>query len=184
MAQAELIELKAQIQDLLDIGFIHPSASPWGAPVLFVKKNDGSMRIRIDYQQLNRVTIQNKYPLPQIDDLLDQLQGASVFSKIDIIFGYHQLKIKPEDVPKTMFRTLYGHYKFLVMSFRLTSAPATFMNLMNGVFKQFFDSFVIVVISRNFGLLKSEEEHVDYLRIVVGVLGKQMLYAKFSKCEI
>ena len=110
----ELKELKTQLQDLVDKGFIHPSVSPWGAPVLFVKKKDGTMRLCIDYRQLNKVTIKNRYPLPRIDDLFDQLQGASVFSKIDLRSGYHQLKIKEMDIPKTAFRTRYGHYKFLV----------------------------------------------------------------------
>ncbi|WMV33308.1 hypothetical protein MTR67_026693 [Solanum verrucosum] len=146
MAPTELRELKVQIQELLDKGFIHPSASPWGAPVLFVKKKDGSMRMCIDYRQLNRVTIRNKYPLPRIDDLFDLLQSASVFSKIDLRSGYHKLKIRFEDMPKTVFRTRYGHYEFLVMSFGLTNAPAAFISLMSGVFKPFLDSFVIVLI--------------------------------------
>ena len=178
MAPAELRELKAQIQDLLDKGFIRPSASPWGAPVLFVKKKDGSMRMCIDYQQMNRVIIRSKYPLPRIDDLFDQLQGASVFSKIDLRSGYHQLKIRPEDIPKTTFRTRYGHYEFLVMSFGLTNAPATFMSLMNGVFKPFLDSFVIVFIDDILVYSKSEEEHADYLRIILGVLGKTKVECK------
>ncbi|KAH0743076.1 hypothetical protein KY290_031069 [Solanum tuberosum] len=183
MAPAELRELKAQIQELLDKGFIHPSASPWGAPVLFVKKKDGSMRMCIDYRQLNRVTIRNKYPLPRIDDFFYQLQGASVFSKIDLRSSYHQLKIRPKDVPKTVFRTRYGHYEFLVMSFGLTNALAAFMSLMNGVFKPLLDSFVIVFIDDILVYSKSEKEDADHLRIVLGVLGKQKLHAKFSKCE-
>ncbi|EOY14297.1 Retrotransposon protein, putative [Theobroma cacao] len=117
MAPAELKELKAQLQDLVDKGFIRPSISPWGAPVLFVKKKDGTLRLCIDYRQLNRVTIKNKYPLPRIDDLFDQLRGAMVFSKIDLRSGYYQLRIKEQDVPKTAFRTRYGHYEFLVMPF-------------------------------------------------------------------
>ena len=117
MAPTELKELKVQLQELLDKGFIRPSFSPWGAPVLFVKNKDGTMRLCIDYRELNKVTIKNKYPLPRIDDLFDQLQGASVFSKIDLRSGYHQLKIKEEDIPKTAFRTRYGHYEFLVMPF-------------------------------------------------------------------
>ncbi|KAH0746358.1 hypothetical protein KY285_008015 [Solanum tuberosum] len=139
MAPAKLRELKAQIQELLDKGFIHPSASPWGALILFVKKNDGSMRIYIDYRQLNRVTIRNKYPFPLIDVLFDQLQGTSVFSNIDLRSGYHQLKIRLQDVPKTAFRTLYGHYEFLVMSFGLTNALVAFVSLMNRVFKPILD---------------------------------------------
>ena len=131
---AELKELNDQLQDLLSKGFSRPSVSPWGAPILFVKKKDRTMRMCIDYRQLNKVTVKNKYPLPRIDDLFDQLQGASLFSKIDLRSGYHQLKIRVSNIPKTTFRTWYGHYEFLVMSFGLTNAPATFMELMNGVF--------------------------------------------------
>ncbi|KAL0537629.1 hypothetical protein IC582_026612 [Cucumis melo] len=131
MAPAELKELKVQLQELLDKGFIRPSVSPWGVPVLFVKKKDGSMRLCIDYRELNKVTVKNRYPLPKIDDLFDQLQGATVFSKIDLRSGYHQLRIKDGDVPKTAFRSRYGHYEFIVMSFGLTNAPAVFMDLMN-----------------------------------------------------
>lgn len=137
MAPTELKELKTQLQELQDKGFIRPSTSPWGAPALFVKKKDGSMRMCIDYRQLNRVTIKNKYPLPRIDDLFDQLRGSSFFSKIDLRSGYHQLRIKDEDIPKTAFRTRYGHYEFLVMPFGLTNAPAVFMDLMNRVFRPY-----------------------------------------------
>ena len=146
MTPAELRELKIQLQELVDKGFIQPSVSPWGAPVLFVRKKDGTLRVCIDYRQLNRVTIKNRYPLPRIDDLFDQLRGACVFSKIDLRFGYYQLKIRSDDVPKTAFRTCYGHYEFLVMPFRLTNAPAAFIGLMNKVFRQYLDRFVIVFI--------------------------------------
>nr|CAD1838529.1 unnamed protein product [Ananas comosus var. bracteatus] len=139
MAPAELKELRNQLQDLLDKQFIRQSVSPWGAPVLFVRKKVGSFRLCVDYRELNRATIKNKYPLPQIDDLFDQLQGSCVYSKIDLQSGYHQLKIKLEDVQKTAFRMRYGHYEFTVMPFGLTNAPAAFMDLMNRVFKEFLD---------------------------------------------
>jgi hypothetical protein len=183
MAPAELKELKGKLEELLDKGFICPSASPWGAPILFVKKKDGSMRLCIDYHELNRVTIKNKYPLPRIDDLFDQLQGAQVFSKIDLHSGYHQLKIKSEDIPKTTFRTRYGHYEFLVMPFGLTNAPAAFMDLMNRVFHEYLDRFVIAFIDDILVYSKSLEEHEDHLRIVLQILRDKKLYAKLKKCE-
>ena len=140
MALMELIELKLQLQELLEKGFIRSSVSPWGAPVLFVKKKDGTLRLCVDYRQLNKMKVKNKYPLPRIDDLFDQLKGASVFSKIDLRSGYHQLMIKDADVNKTAFRTRYGHYKFVVLPFALTNALAAFMDLMNHVFPTFFRS--------------------------------------------
>ncbi|KAL0560579.1 hypothetical protein IC582_000988 [Cucumis melo] len=159
MAPEELKELNVQLQELLNKGFIRPSVSPWGAPVLFVKKKDGSMRLCIDYRELNKVTVKNRYPLPRIDDLFDQLHGATVFSKFDLRSGYHQLRIKDGDVPKTTFRSRYGHYEFIVMSFGLTNAPAVFMDLMN------------------------RAEHEEHLRMVLQTLRDNKLYAKFSKCE-
>ncbi|XP_019251115.1 PREDICTED: uncharacterized protein LOC109230033 [Nicotiana attenuata] len=137
----------------------------------------------IDYQQLNKVTIKNKYPLPKIDDLFYQLQGAQVFSKIDLRSGYHQLRIRASDVPKTAFRTRYGHYEFLVMSFGLTNAPAAFMDLMNRVFRPYLDSFTIVFIDDILIYSRSREEHEQHLRVVLQTLRDSQLYAKFSKCE-
>jgi hypothetical protein len=134
MPPNELAELKIQLQDLLNKGYIRPSASPWGCPVLFVKKKDNSLRLCVDYRPLNAVTIKNKYPLPRIDILFDQLAGAKVFSKIDLRSGYHQIKIRSSDIPKTAFSTRYGLYEYLVMSFGLTNAPAYFMYLLNSVF--------------------------------------------------
>ena len=183
MAPAELKELQTQLQELLDKGFIRPSHSPWGAPVLFVKKKDGTFRMCIDYRELNKVTIKNKYPLPLIDDLFDQLKEASVFSKIDLRSGYHQLKIKESDIPKTAFRTRYGHYEFLVMSFGLTNAPAAFMDLMNRVFREYLDKFVIVFIDDILIYSKTQKEHEEHLEIVLQTLKDHKLYAKFSKCE-
>ncbi|OAY81215.1 Transposon Ty3-G Gag-Pol polyprotein [Ananas comosus] len=183
MAPAELKELKAQLQDLLDKGFIRPSVSPWGAPVLFVKKKDGSLRLCVDYREINKVTIKNKYPLPRIDDLFDQLQGSKVYSKIDLQSGYHQLKIKPEDVSKTAFRTRYGHYEFTVMPFGLTNAPAAFMDLMNRVFKPYLNRFVVVFIDDILIYSRSDEEHENHLRVVLQVLREKELFAKLKKCE-
>ncbi|KAL5553968.1 hypothetical protein UlMin_041370 [Ulmus minor] len=183
MAPAELKELKEQLQELLDKKFIRPSYSPWGAPVLFVKKKDGTLRMCIDYRELNKVTIKNKYPLPRIDDLFDQLQGAAIFSKIDLRSGYHQLKIRESDVPKTAFRTRYGHYEFLVMPFGLTNAPAAFMDLMNRVFKEFLDKFVVIFIDDILIYSKTREDHEAHLELVLQRLKEHRLYAKFKKCE-
>ena len=163
MAPTELKELKLQLDELLQKGFIRPSVSPWGAPVLFVKKKDGTLRLCIDYRELNKITIKNKYPLPRIDDLFDQLQGAGVFSKIDLRSGYHQLRIKPDDIPKTAFRTRYGHYEFTVMPFGLTNAPAAFMDLMNRVFRPYLDKFVVVFIDDILIYSKDKEGHADQL---------------------
>ncbi|KAH0644862.1 hypothetical protein KY284_032746 [Solanum tuberosum] len=183
MALTELKELKEQLRDLLDKGFIRLSISHWGTPVLFIRKKDGSLRMCIDYRQLNTVTIKNRYPFPRIDDLFDQLQGARYFSKNNLHLGYHQLRVRGVDIPKTDFRTQYGHYEFVVISFGLTNAPAAFMVLMNRVFRQYLDMFVIVFIDDILIYSRSENEHVDHLRIVLQVLKDQQLFAKFSKCE-
>src|SRR5688572_26991763 len=183
MAPVELKELKEQLKDLLDKGFIRPSISPWGAPVLFVRKKDGTLRMCIDYRQLNKVTIKNKYPIRRIDDLFDQLQGASHFSKIDLRSGYHQLRVREKDIPKTAFRTRYGHFEFVVMSFGLTNAPAVFMDLMNRVFKPYIDMFVVVFIDDSLIYSKGEKEHMGHLRLVLQKLREKQLFAKFSKCE-
>ena len=159
MDPVKLKELKLQLQELLEKGFIRPSVSPWGAPVLFVKKKDGTLRLCVDYRQLNKMIVKNKYPLPRIDDLFDQLKGASVYSKIDLQYGYHQLRIKDADVHKTTFTTRYGHYEFLVMSFGLTNAPATFIDLMNRVFRSYVDQFVVVFIDDILVHSKDREDH-------------------------
>ncbi|KAL0428215.1 UNVERIFIED_CONTAM: Transposon Ty3-G Gag-Pol polyprotein [Sesamum latifolium] len=183
MAPMKLQELKKQIEELLEKGFIRPSTSPWGAPMLFVKKKDGSMRLCVDYRQLNKVTVKNKYPLSRIDDLLDQLKGATTFSKIDLRSGYWQLRIAEKDIPKIAFRTRYGHYEFLVMPFGLTNAPAAFMALMNRTFHEYLDQFVIIFIDDILVYSRSMEEHEQHLRIVLQILKEKELYAKLSKCE-
>jgi hypothetical protein len=183
LAPSEMQELSNQLQELLDKGFIRPSSSPWGAPVLFVKKKDGSFRMCIDYRELNKLTVKNRYPLPRIDDLFDQLQGSCFYSKIDLRSGYHQLRVREEDIPKTAFRTRYGHYEFQVMPFGLTNAPAVFMDLMNRVCKPYLDKYVIVFIDDILIYSKSKKEHEAHLRTILELLKKEQLYAKFSKCD-
>nr|GEU89897.1 putative reverse transcriptase domain-containing protein [Tanacetum cinerariifolium] len=183
LAPSEMIELSNQLKELQEKGFIRTSHSPWGAPVLFVKKKDGALRMCIDYRELNKLTIKNRYPLPMIDDLFDQLQGACCFSKIDLCSGYHQLRVREEDIPKTAFRTHYGHFEFTVMPFGLTNAPTIFLDLMNRICKPYLDKFVIVFIDDILIYSKSEKEHEDHLKTILDLLKKEKLYAKFSMCE-
>jgi len=183
MAPVELKELKTQLEELLEKGYILPSTSPWGAPVLFVKKNDGTLRLCIDYRELNRITVKNHYPLPRIDYLLDQLQGARTFFKIDLRSRYHQLRIKDKDIPKTAFHTRYGHYEFVVMPFGLTNAPVAFMGLMNKVLKPYLDQFVVVFIDDILIYSRTPGEHTHHLRTTLKVLRKNELYAKLAKCK-
>ena len=167
MAPVELQELRVQLQELLDKGFIRSSTSQWGAPVLFVKKKDRTLRLCIDYRQLNRVTIKNRYPLPRIDDLFDQLRGAQVYSKIYLCTGYHQLRVMETDIPKTTFRARYGYFEFTMMPFGLTNMPASFMDLMHRVFQPYLDQFVVVFVDDILIYSQSEEEHEDHLRVVL-----------------
>jgi hypothetical protein len=183
MSTDELKELKKQLGEQLRKGFIRESSSLWGALVLFVEKKDMSQHLVMDYRSLNEVTIKNKYPLPRINDLFDQLEGASVFSKIDLRSGYFQLKIREYDIPKIVFVTRYGSYEYMVMSFGLTNAPLYFMNMMNKVFMEFLDKFVIVFIDDILIYSKSNEEHEKHLRLIMEKLREHKLYAKFSKCE-
>ncbi|GKB10203.1 putative reverse transcriptase domain-containing protein, partial [Tanacetum coccineum] len=167
----------------LEDGFIRPSSSPWGASVLFVKKKDGSFRMCIDYRELNKLTVKNRYPLSRIDDLFHQLKRSSVYSKIDLRLGYHQLWVREEDISKMAFRTRYGHYEFLVMPFGLTNAPTIFMDLMNHMCKPFLDKFVIVFIDDILIYSKNKKEHKEHLKAILELLKKEELYAEFSKCE-
>nr|GEZ94418.1 putative reverse transcriptase domain-containing protein [Tanacetum cinerariifolium] len=173
LAPSEMQELSNQLQELVDRGFIRPSTSPWGAHVLFVKKKDGFFRMCIDYHELNKLTVKNHYPLSWIDDLFDQLQGSSIYSKINLRSGYHQLRVKDEDIPKTAFRTRYGHYEFQVMPFGLTNVPAVFMDLMNRVCKPYLDKFVIVFIDDILIYSHNKKEHANHLRIILELLRKE-----------
>ena len=166
-APVELQELKVQLQELLDKGFIRVSTSPWGALVMFAKKIDKNLRLCIEYRQLNRVTIKNWYPLSRIDDLFNQLKRARVYPKIDLRTSYHQLRVREADIPKTAFRTQYGHFEFTVMPFGLTNAPTVFMDLMHNVFQPYLDQFVVVFIDDILIYSKSEEEHEDHLRVIL-----------------
>jgi len=183
MAPTELVELKKQIEELLEKQFIRPSVSPWGAPVLLVKKKDGSSRLCVDNRQLNKLTIKNKYPLPRINDLMDQQHGASMFSKIDLRSGYHQILVKVEDVEKIAFRSRYGHYEYVVMLFGVSNAPALFMDYVNRIFWPFLDKFVVVFIDDILIYSKTHEEHAEHLRIMLGILREKQLFAKLSKCD-
>ena len=183
MAPVERDELQRQLAELMKLGFIRRSMSPWAAPALFAKKKDGTLRLCIDYRKLNAVTVKNKYPMPRIDDLFDQLKGACCFSKIDLRTGYHQLLIREEDIPKTAFRAAGALYEFVVMPFGLTNAPAAFMDLMNRVFSEYLNRFVIVFVDDILIYSDSEKEHERHLRIALQTLRDNRLYAKFSKCE-
>nr|GEV13620.1 hypothetical protein [Tanacetum cinerariifolium] len=183
LAPSELKELSDQLKELSEKGFIRPSSSPWGAPVLFVKKKDKSFRMCIDYRELNKLTVKNRYPLSRIDDLFDQLQGSSVYSKIDLRSGYHQLRIREKDILITAFRSRYGHFEFQVMPFGLTNAPAVFMDLMNRVCKPYLDKFVIVLIDDILIYSKNKEDHGEHLKTILELLKNEKLYAKFLKCD-
>ncbi|GJU54510.1 putative reverse transcriptase domain-containing protein [Tanacetum coccineum] len=184
LAPSEMKELSKQLQEFSEKGFIRPSSSPWGAPVLFVKKKDGSFRMCIDYQEMNKLTIKNRYPLPRIDDLFDQLQGFSVYSKIDLRSSYHQLRIREGDIPITTFRTRFVHYEFRVMPFGLTNAPEVFMDLMNHVCKPYLDKFVIVFIDDILIYSKNKEEHGEHLKTILNLLrSEKELHVDPTKIE-
>jgi hypothetical protein len=170
-----------QLQELLDKEYIRPSVSPWGARVLFVKNKNGTLRLCIDYRQLNKVTIKNKYSLPRRNDLFDQVGGAKIFSKLDLRSGYHQVRIKDQDVNKTAFQTRYRHYEFVVIPSGLTNAPTTFMCLMNNIFIQYLEKFVVAFIDDIMVYSKIDEEHDEHLQIVLQTLRKHKIYRKFRQ---
>nr|GEY72866.1 retrotransposon protein, putative, Ty3-gypsy subclass [Tanacetum cinerariifolium] len=179
----KIVRIPYEDEVMIVQGIYSPSSSPWGAPVLFVKKKDGSFRMCIDYHELNKLTVKNRYPLLRINDLFDQLQGSSVYSKIDLRSGYHRIRVHDEDIQKTEFRTRYGHYKFQVMPFGLTNAPTIFMDLMNRVCKPYSYKFMIIFIDDILIYSKSKEEHEEHLKLILELLKKEELYAKFLKCD-
>lgn len=182
MGPKELIELKKQLVELEEKGFIRPSSSSWGAPVVFVKKQDGPLRLCIDYRELNKITVKNKYPLPRIDDLFDQSSGAKIFSRLDLASGFHQMKVEEESIKYTAFNTRYGLYEFLVMPFGLTNAPSYFVDLINRIFRKYLDKFVLIFIDDILIYSKTVEEHENHSHIVTQKLRQENLKAKFSKC--
>ena len=183
MAPPELAELRKQLKDLLDAGFIKPSKAPYGAPILFQKKKDGSLRMCIDYRALNKITVKNKYPIPLIADLFDQLGSARYFTKLDLRSGYYQVRIAEGDELKTACVTRYGAYEFLVMPFGLTNAPATFCTLMNTIFRPYLDQFVVVYLDDIVVYSQTLEEHLEHLREVFEALRENKLYVKREKCS-
>ena len=183
LSPKELEEVESQVKELLKHGLIEPSSSPYGAPVLFVGKKDGSLRMCIDYRALNKITVKNKYPLPRIDQLLDSLSGAKVFTSLDLQSGYHQIRITPEDVAKTAFRTPFGHYQFKVLSFGLTNAPATFQAAMNNMLRPHLNKFVVVYIDDILIFSKTIEEHQEHVKQVLDLLRENKFHIKLKKCE-
>jgi hypothetical protein len=170
-----------KLKELLDLGLTRPSVSPWGAPVIFIRKKDGSWRLCIDYHQLNKATIKNQYPLPRIDDLFEKMKGAEMFLKIKLRSRYHKLQIKEEDIPKTAFKTRFEHYEFTVLPFRLTNAPGVFMRLMNGVFHEYLEKFVQVFIGDILIYSWMMEEHDEHFHFVLQCLRENKLYVKLLK---
>jgi len=182
LSGAQLAELRAQLQELLERGFIRPSTSPYGSPILFVPKKDGGWRLCIDYRAINRITIKNSHPLPRIDEMFEQLHGSTIFSKLDLASGYHQIRMHEDSIEKTAFKTKYGHYEYVVMPFGLTNAPATFQCVMNSILAPYLDRFVIVYLDDILVYSKNQDEHIRHLRTVLQVLREHKFYCKRSKC--
>jgi hypothetical protein len=176
MTTTEICELQMQLKELLDLGLIMPNLSPWGALVIFLKKKDGSLRLCIDYRDLIHATVKNRYLMPRIDDFFDQMKGAVVFANIDLQLGYHRLRIKEGDIPKTTFRTQFGHYDFVTVPFGLTNVPVVFMSLMNGVFWKYLNRYVQVFLYDILIYSKNEREHEEHLRVVLSYLREQIVW--------
>ena len=183
LSHSEALEVERQLVEYLKKGFIRPSSSPWAVPILLVKKKDGSMRMCVDFRALNQLTIKNKYPLPRVDELFDQLGGARYFTELDLRSGYHQIRIREQDVPKSAFRTKFGHYEFLVLSFGLTNAPAMFMSHMDEVLHPYIGKFIVVFLDDILIYSKTKKEHLEHLTKVFDLLQANQLYAKQSKCD-
>ncbi len=182
MSHTELAKIKKQVEYLIKMGFVRPSKSPSASPVLFVSNKDGSLRFCVDYRAPNRFTVKNSYPLPRIDTLMDRIGSAQYFSTIDLRSGYDKMRIAEKDISKTAFSTRYGHYEYTVVPFRLTNAPAAFMSIMNDVFKDYNDSFLIVYLDDILVYSNSWDEHIGHVRLVLDRLREHKLDAKLSNC--
>ena len=184
MSQPELTELKRPVEVLLEKSFIRPSKSPYVAPILFVKKKDGTLCMCVDYRALNKVTIKNKYPFPRTDEMLDQLNGSTIFSRLDLKTGYHQIRINNDDIEKTAFRTRYESFEFLVLPFGLTNAPPTFMRLINTIFHRYLNEFVIIYLDDILIYSKNQHDHLNHIKLVLQLLHDNQLYANKETCEL
>jgi hypothetical protein len=183
MSPLELDTLKKQLDELLKLGYIETGSSPWAYPVLFVKKKDGSLRLCVDYRALNAVTVKNMYPIPRVDEILDKLKNTAFFSKLDLKSGYHQVLLDEKDKEKTAFNTLFGQYQYKVLPFVLTNAPPAFMSLMNEMFKEHLNKFILICLDDILIFSKTREEHLEHIKKALEILEKNKLYLNRAKCE-
>ena len=183
LSTAELDEMKRQIDALLEQGWIRPSSSPYGAPILFIPKKDGKWRMCIDYRALNKITVKNRYPLPKVEELMDRLHGARYFTKIDLSSGYHQIRVRESDIHKTAFVSRYGSFEYMVMPFGLCNAPATFQRVMNTMLREGLDKFVLVFLDDILIYSRTLEEHIHHIRAVLERLRSEKFYGRLFKCD-